>query len=62
MDKLKFEYKYRNLMDIKIIKSTMDNDILAEVIHRLRTPLTTKIHINQDMLTEHLNSFEKHLK
>ncbi|MDM0965167.1 ImmA/IrrE family metallo-endopeptidase [Clostridium perfringens] len=62
IDKLNFEYKYRNLMDIKIIKSNMDNDILAEVIHRLRTPLTTKIHINQDMLTEHLNSFEKHLK
>lgn len=62
IDKLKEEYKYRNLMDIKIIKSDMDNDILAEVIHRLRTPLTTKIHINQDMLTEHLNSFEKHLK
>lgn len=62
IDKLKKEYKYRNLMDIKIIKSNMDNDILAEVIHRLRIPLTTKIHINQDMLTEHLNSFEKHLK
>lgn len=61
-DNVKKEYKHRNLLDIKILKSNMNNDFLAEIIHRLRLPLTTDIHINMDILSEHLNSFERHLE
>lgn len=55
------EYKYRNLFDIKIVKSDMDNDILASIIHNLRNTVTTKVHLNTDILTEHVFSFGKHL-
>lgn len=55
------EYKYRNLFDIKIVKSNMDNDLLASIIHNLRNTMTTKVHLNTDILTEHIMSFEKHL-
>lgn len=55
------EYKYRNLFDIKIVKSNMDNDLLVSIIHNLRNTMTTKVHLNTDILTEHIMSFEKHL-
>ncbi len=61
-DYLKKEYKHRNLLDIKILKSNMNNDILAEIIHRLRLTLTSNIHSNKDMITEHLTSFKKHIE
>ncbi|MGL4873464.1 MAG: ImmA/IrrE family metallo-endopeptidase [Clostridium sp.] len=56
------EYKHRKLMDIEILKSNMEDDVLAELIHRLRVPITTNIHLNKDFLTEHLMAFSKHLK
>ena len=36
--------------------------MLAEIIHRLRLPLTNNIHANMDILTEHLSSFERHIE
>ena len=62
LDWLSKSYKHRNLMEIEIIKSQIDEDILAEIIHRLRVPLTTDIHCNEDFLTEHLISFKEYLK
>ena len=61
-DYLKKEYKHRNLLDIKILKSNINNNMLAEIIHRLRLPLTNNIHANMDILTEHLSSFERHIE
>lgn len=61
-DYLKKEYKHRNLLDIKILRSNINNNMLAEIIHRLRLPLTNNIHANMDILTEHLSSFERHIE
>ncbi|WP_291734130.1 ImmA/IrrE family metallo-endopeptidase [Clostridium sp.] len=61
-DYLKKEYKHRNLLDIKILRSNLNNNMLAEIIHRLRLPLTSNIHANMDILTEHLTSFERHIE
>lgn len=61
-DYLKKEYKHRNLLDIKILRSNLNNNMLAEIIHRLRLPLTSNIHANKDILTEHLTSFERHIE